>query len=651
MRLFRVEGWLESPLNRDVIARWTVGDSSRSSYRIALPQPSHPDHFTILAFGDTGDSDAAGPYVSPQDAVAHEMAADNQDSPVSAILHMGDVVYMTGERRCYDRSFRRPYQPFLTPESTVDHFVFRVPFLPVPGNHDYYDLGVWARFLARVPFLGRGLRALSHQLFTFNLPTGGSGMGSTYMHAFVDLHADTTRYALAYLPGKQTRIPNRYYQAQQGLVDLFGLDSTTLEGPAPSANAQEMKADATRQIQALEERARVLEQQLRRDQRSLENWRTQFRDTLVRDTAQLDEIRGVVGETQIALERLSEALALLSEETEAADTASQAVTTVQRRWQEASGDLAEQPDPAVLVSVLQALDEASDEGCDALAEVEQCLAALPEGEVRTRLLEAHEGVVQALHSWSMRVSQAPSELSQALLQLSDEALDVQRELALERRRLRYRPEDYDSQQLAWLDRSLTEAVRARPDGWRIVYMHHPLYTTISNHCERPDTMALRDNLLEIMRGRVHVVLSGHAHAFEWLRSTSMPGTAFCVTGGGGALSLRPSILDPRRLYRNRDRYDSLRRAGVTECASAGRGPVAEDGEAGPIYHYLRLEVTPDVLTIRPVGIRRLASSYRREQPMMVYHAPELGALRAPWSARRLEAIVLRRGEEPEPVWA
>jgi hypothetical protein len=41
----------------------------------------------------------------------------------------------------------------LTPGSTVDHLVFRLPFLPVPGNHDYYDPGGWGRAPARVPFL------------------------------------------------------------------------------------------------------------------------------------------------------------------------------------------------------------------------------------------------------------------------------------------------------------------------------------------------------------------------------------------------------------------------------------------------------------------------------------------------------------------
>src|SRR5439155_4847482 len=135
-------------------------------------------------------------HLSPQDAVAQHLAADaalpGSDGRACMVLHMGDVVYMTGERRLYDRNFRRPYAPFLTPESTVDNLVFRLPFLPVPGNHDYYDLGGWAIWLTHLPYLGAGLRALAHELFAFSLPEGGSEMGRAYMQAFVDAEADTS---------------------------------------------------------------------------------------------------------------------------------------------------------------------------------------------------------------------------------------------------------------------------------------------------------------------------------------------------------------------------------------------------------------------------------------------------------------------------
>ena len=63
-------------------------------------------------------------------------------------------------------------------------------------------------------------------------------------------------------------------------------------------------------------------------------------------------------------------------------------------------------------------------------------------------------------------------------------LDVtqRRELARERRRMRYRPEDHDTAQLEWLEAGLAAAERDRPGGWRVVYLHHPLFSSIGNHC-------------------------------------------------------------------------------------------------------------------------------------------------------------------------
>src|SRR5262245_18832375 len=104
MGLFAGANWLKSPADRDIIARWTVGAKTGGMrYSLALPQPPDPAHFTFLALGDTGDSEAAGPNLSPQDAVGREMAQDASlpDSVGAAqfILHTGDLIYMTGERR------------------------------------------------------------------------------------------------------------------------------------------------------------------------------------------------------------------------------------------------------------------------------------------------------------------------------------------------------------------------------------------------------------------------------------------------------------------------------------------------------------------------------------------------------------------------
>src|SRR5439155_18373562 len=232
-------------------------------YSLALPEPADPEHFEFLVVGDSGDADASGPRRSPQEAVAEEMAADaalpRSSGRACMVLHTGDVIYMTGERRLYDRNFRRPYAAFLTPESTVDHLVFRLPFLTVPGNHDYYDLGGWGMALARVPFLGAGLRAIAHELFAFSLPEGGSGMGKAYMQAFVDPGADTSGGPLVYRPSEQTQLPNRYYRFRAGPVDFFALDSNTLEGPPPAAKATQVRAAAAEHVRELEARARVLD--------------------------------------------------------------------------------------------------------------------------------------------------------------------------------------------------------------------------------------------------------------------------------------------------------------------------------------------------------------------------------------------------------
>ncbi len=147
-----------------------------------------------------------------------------------------------------------------------------------------------------------------------------------------------------------------------------------------------------------------------------------------------------------------------------------------------------------------------------------------------------------------------------------------------------------------------------------------------------------------------MVLSGHAHAFEWFRAAALPNCGIFVTGGGGQVSLRPSLLEPQRRQRHRPRFEALCSSGVAECAVAGRGPAAADGEAGPLYHYLRIEVTPEALVVHPVGVRRLDVGFRREEPMPVYHVPYLPPDRKAWRSQLLAGVVIRRNEPPQPLW-
>ncbi len=92
----------------------------------------------------------------------------------------------------------------------------------------------------------------------------------------------------------------------------------------------------------------------------------------------------------------------------------------------------------------------------------------------------------------------------------------------------------DPEQLAWLEKAL-KASRAR---WRIVYGHHPLYSTGKRHgADRK----LRAKLEPILVARVspsgivqpHVVLAGHDHIYE--RFKGQKGIAYFVCGASGKL--------------------------------------------------------------------------------------------------------------------
>ncbi|MEP6756643.1 MAG: hypothetical protein ABJA67_14150 [Chthonomonadales bacterium] len=548
MKAFGSSTWLRSPSDREIIQKWTVGSGQGMTYGVDIPAPADPNNFEFLAFGDTGDSNPSSRMQSPQDAVAEQLTSDlalpGSSGVGEFVIHLGDVIYMTGERRLYEQNFCRPYAPIICPESTPNDLIFRLPFFPIPGNHDYYDLGAWVQWLSHIPVFSGAIRRISREVFGFAIPEGGSEKGRAFMESFIDSRADTRTGALRYQPGIHTRLPNRYYKFSVGSADFFMLDSNTLDAPPPSkVNTIAEREEANRRIAALEQEAKVLELKLKELSRT--------------------------GNSNQTIEVP----------------------------QDPAPIVAQSKEPKLAQAAAIVADEDSDKDY-----------------------------------------------------LSEKALDVQRELALERRGLNYSAQDYDAQQIEWLREAVEESVRERPDSWRIVCLHHPLFTTIGNHCEGRDVRSVRANLLNMFKENVHLVLAGHSHAFEWIRSEALPSTGLFVSGGGGQISLRRSILDPKKLFRNRDRYDALRRSGVSEVAVGGRGPAAEDGERGPVYHYLKIAVSPESLIVRPVGVRRLDAGYRRESVFPAFHAEELSAKTPPWVPRKLSGVEIKRGVRPVAVW-
>src|SRR5207248_1555369 len=132
--------------------------------------------------------------------------------------------------------------------------------------------------------------------------------------------------------------------------------------------------------------------------------------------------------------------------------------------------------------LLARLDAAYDSACEMLCSLEERARAEPTLAEHHRLSIASGALGEALERWSNILTPLYVEEAPDPAELSEESLDVQRELAFERRQLRYTPQDYDADQIAWLEASLAESIQDRPDAWRVVYLHHPLFTTIANHC-------------------------------------------------------------------------------------------------------------------------------------------------------------------------
>ena len=85
----------------------------------------------------------------------------------------------------------------------------------------------------------------------------------------------------------------------------------------------------------------------------------------------------------------------------------------------------------------------------------------------------------------------------------------------------------DREQLAWLDQELA----ASGADWKIVFLHHPIYTSGRYRASAFVTRSALESIL--VRHRVNVVFSGHEHIYQ--RSTLQNGIQYFVSGGAGSL--------------------------------------------------------------------------------------------------------------------
>ncbi|MEH2334648.1 metallophosphoesterase family protein [Nostoc sp.] len=236
-------------------------------------QADNPE-FSFLVIGDSGSGQHRGH--NPQRQVAELMLPHHNESRF--MLHMGDVIYLVGSSEYYHQNFIQPYREFILggehpKRIAYDQMIFKLPILPVPGNHDYYNLPI---LLSLASLTTLPLRGLLRSRLDLDVGLHGSGTGDAYARAFLDYlkafqlpgelnhHLDQyytaktdTGRCLSYEPGHFTRLPNRYYTFRYGGIDFFALDSNTFNDPPPLPKTK--KGEADRKV--LEKRREDLEQE------------------------------------------------------------------------------------------------------------------------------------------------------------------------------------------------------------------------------------------------------------------------------------------------------------------------------------------------------------------------------------------------------
>ena len=468
--------------------------------------------FSFMVLGDSGTGRYRGD--SPQRRVAKAMMDRGQDARFC--LHTGDVVYLVGSSEQYFDNFINPYREWLvggdTPRDIAyNQMVFRQPILPTLGNHDYYNLPL---LFGAVSALSNPIRRLLRSYVDFDVGWHGSYTGNAYAQAFLDClinlaptelrtHLDRHYTAadgtcLRYVPGKFTRLPNRYYSFRYGGIDFFALDSNTFNVPQPIA---EGKAGL--------------------------NYREQL------------NLR------QVALEK--ERLTLLEKASR--------------------------------------LDSSDPDQTEQIAD-----------------------------------------LSGEAEQLSEEIRDISKQL-----NITSADSVNDTEQLNWLRDRLVASWHDPTCRGRLLYFHHPPYVTESTKWSQAQTLAVRQHLRQVLtevkqqldgmagnRPLVDLVINGHAHCMEYLRTTDSDladaNIPYLVCGGSG-YSLRRQRTNGPNVFEIVD--------GKSQQVAASHLFVGRNGQGSKKrrpYSCLRIEVKagdPPNFVIKPIVVEK----YKHK-----WHHPDMDAL-------------------------
>ncbi|MEA5617292.1 metallophosphoesterase [Cronbergia sp. UHCC 0137] len=195
----------------------------------------------------------------------------------------------------------------------------------------------------------------------------------------------------------------------------------------------------------------------------------------------------------------------------------------------------------------------------------------------------------------------------------------------------------DFEQLNWLQNRLIESWHTSQVRGRIIFFHHPPYVTEANKWYQSETLAVRHSLrwvfekvaqtlgnLTQQRPIVDLILSGHAHCLEYLRTVN---TGYadshinCIISGGSGHFPRPQRQEGSELMETfRDKSGSYQRKVADSLLFVGRSG-AGMGERLP-YSCVRIDVldgTPPQFIIKPLITEQIEGEWcdRQLDPFVI----------------------------------
>ena len=184
--------------------------------------------------------------------------------------------------------------------------------------------------------------------------------------------------------------------------------------------------------------------------------------------------------------------------------------------------------------------------------------------------------------------------------------------------------EIDLEQLNWLEQKLIDSWYDSQVRGRIIYLHHSPYSTEATRYQQSDTIAVRRHLRRVLDRVattidslpeklpiVDLILSGHAHCFEYLRTLDTghadSNLNWLVCGGSGA-DLRPQCKSGVELM-------EISSGGYVHMVARSRMFIGRKGKGKKTrspHTFLRIDVhqgVPPRFVIRPFVVEKLQNQW------------------------------------------